>query len=163
MDLLERGEADLIITIESYVRGDFPQTHLFDDDHSLICWRESAHRNGVSMDAFCAAGHAMTYFGPTRAAAFSEVYFETHGIERRADVLVPSFAMLPGAVIGTDRLATMQSRFAEYFARTLPIEVLPLPFEFPKVREVAQWHSKRGQDAGLQWLVQVVREHAARL
>lgn len=163
MELLERGEVDLLITIDSHVREDFPQTHLFDDEHAVISWAGSAHSAGVSVESFRAAGHAIAYFGPARAPASSEIFFEEQGIERRADVLVPSFALLPQAVIGTERLATLQRRYAEHCARSLPITVHPAPFAMPRLREIAQWHPRRAQDNGLQWLVEAIRERAARL
>jgi LysR family transcriptional regulator, nod-box dependent transcriptional activator len=163
MELLERGEADLIITIDAHVRPDFPQLPLFTDDHAVICWSESKHAGGMNRISFGSAGHAISYFGPARTAAFSEVFFEQHRIERRAEVSVPSFTMLPQAVIGTDRLATLQRRYAEHCSRVLPITVLPVPYEMPKLNEVAQWHSMRSQDAGLRWLVKIVQERASEL
>ena len=163
MELLERGEADLLITIDTHVRADFPQTRLFDDVHAVICWTGSRYADGIDAEAFCAAGHAVSYFGPARTPAFSEVYFEQHQIERRAEVAVPSFTMLPQVVVGTNRLATLQKRYADYWARTLPITVMPVPFKVPTLHEVAQWHPMRAQDAGLQWLVKFIQERAALL
>ena len=94
----------LLITIDTHVRADFPQTRLFDDVHAVISWTGSRYADGIDAEAFCAAGHAVSYFGPARTPAFSEVYFEQHQIERRAEVAVPSFTMLPQVVVGTDRL-----------------------------------------------------------
>lgn len=163
MEFLERGEADLLITIDSHVRADFPQVPMFDDKHAVICWSESSHAAGVDVEAFSTAGHAISYFGPARVPAFSEIFFEQYRIDRRAEVHVPSFTMLPQAVIGTDRLATLQRRYAEYCTNFFPITVLPLPFDMPALHEVAQWHPMRAQDAGLQWLIKVIGERAAQM
>lgn len=163
MELLERGEADLLITIDTNISPNFPQTPLFEDEHAVICWSQSQYSGGIDAAAFSAAGHAISYFGPAQTQAFSEMFLERKRIARRIEVRVPSFTMLPEAVIGTERLATLQRRYAEHWARLLPITVLPTPFEMPKLREVAQWHSMRESDAGLNWLVEKIRERAARL
>ncbi|MXO71791.1 LysR family transcriptional regulator [Alteraurantiacibacter buctensis] len=163
MDLLDRGEADLLITIDTRVRPDFPRLELFKDEQAVICWSGSRHAAGIDREAFGAAGHAVSYFGPARAPAFSELYFEQHAIDRRIEVYVPTFTMLPDAVIGTERLATIQRRYAVRCARVMPISVLPVPYPVPMLTEVAQWHSMRSQDAGVQWLVKTIEQAAGAL
>jgi len=163
IELLERGEADLLITIDTHIKSEFPNVPLFEDEHAVICWSGSEHAAGVDAYQFSAAGHAISYIGPTRFQAFAEIYFERQKVERRGEIYVPSFTMLPQAVIGTQRLATLQRRYAESCARSLPITVLPVPFDMPKLREAAQWHPTREKDAGLAWLVDVIRSDAKRL
>lgn len=163
IDMLERGEADLLITLDTNISPTYPQLPLFEDEYAVICWSKSRYSAGIDTGVFSAAGHAISYFGPARTQAFSEMFMEREGIMRRIEIRVPSFTMLPEAVIGTERLATLQRRYAEYWARLLPITVLPTPFEMPKLREVAQWHTMRRDDAGLTWLVDMIRKRSARL
>lgn len=160
-ELLERGEADLLITIDSHVRGDYPTVELFEDEHSVICWSESKYAAGIDKEIFANAGHAICYLGPARSPAFSEAFYEEHKIERNFEVGVATFTLLPQAVVGTERLATMQRRYADYVAKSNLIKVHPLPFEMPKLREVAQWHPMRDRDPGLKWLIRVIQEEAA--
>lgn len=163
MEFMERGETDLLITIDTHVNAELPSVPLFEDEHAVICWSESPHAQGIDVESFAAAGHAIGYFGPSRYKAFSEIFFEQQGVERKIEMRVPSFTLLPLAVIGTNRLATLQRGFAEHWARSLPITVLPPPFEMPRLREIAVWHSSRQKDEGVNWLVRLVEERSSRL
>ena len=162
-EMLERGEADLLVTLESYVTMDQPTVKLFSDVHAAICWSGSVHSGGIDEAAFHAADHAIAYFGPARIQSVSESFFAQQGIERNVEVWVPSFTMLPQAVVGTDRIATMQKRYADYWARILPITVLPVPIETPPIEEVAQWHVARDKDQGIKWLVDQLKTHSEHL
>lgn len=161
--MLERGNLDLLITPHTHVLPHHPYKGLFEDDHAVICWSEGAHGEGIDAEAFLDAGHAVASFGPDRLTAFSEGWFDRQSIARRIDVRVPSFTWLPLAVIGTNRVATMQRRYAEYYARSMAINVLPVPFAIPQLQEVIQWHSMREKDEGLQWLIELISGHAAEL
>ena len=72
-----------------------------------------------------------------------------------------SFNTMPLLIVGTDRIATIHRRLAEQAARTLPMKIVELPFELPKMQQAAQWHRYRSQDAGLIWLRGIIRDAAA--
>ncbi|MGZ8350241.1 MAG: LysR family transcriptional regulator [Allosphingosinicella sp.] len=160
---LERGEIDLMITISSYLGEGHPKRPLYSDEHAVICWSEGMHKDGLTPESFAAAGHVIAVFGPERHPAFTEQYFTQLGLTRRVAVSLPSFAALPPAVVGTDRLATMYRRHAEYFAQRLPIIVHTPPMPLPTVVEEMQWHSLRSNDQGVQWLVELFTTRARTL
>ncbi len=159
----ERGESDLLLTISTFMSDGHPHVPLFTDEHAVICWSEGIHKDGISQDSFFAAGHAVAFFGGDRHPAFTETYFAQQSINRKIELRLPSFTALPIAIVGTDRLATMYRRHAEHFARTLPIAVFDPPVTLPTVREDVQWHSLRSADAGLKWLIELVREQARKM
>lgn len=74
------------------------------------------------------------------------------GRNRRVEVTISSFAAMPELLVYTRRLALMHERLAIRAATHLPIAYAPLPFDFPTMREVMQFHRTRTQDPGLQWL-----------
>jgi LysR family transcriptional regulator, nod-box dependent transcriptional activator len=150
---LESGEVDLLLTIESYMVRGHPQEALCEDEHAVVAWDQNPQcQNGLDKALFGRLGHAITFFGPERFPAFSESLFEEMGIERKIDVRVSTFAAIPQSVIGTERIATMHRRHAEFFARFLPIRIFDMPYVLPKVRESVQWHRIRQGDEGLKWL-----------
>ncbi len=157
-DMLERGEADLIITISDFLSDQHPRLPLFDDEHAIIAWRDGPYGKQLSESEFFEAQHAVVLFGHDRAQAFSEAFFERQGVVRKVQLRVPAFAALPQAVVGTERVATMYRRQAEWFARFLPITVHKPPIEMPRVLEEVQWLALRSSDAGLQWVVELLRE-----
>jgi hypothetical protein len=56
------------------------------------------------------------------------------------------------------RLALMHRRLAEQAALHYPITLAPLPFDMPQMREMAQFHRTRADDAGLRWLVGALQD-----
>lgn len=160
---LERGELDLFLTIEEFTDPHYPKQALFEDEHAVICWSESRYAAGLSESDFLGASHVVAFFGPERYPAFTESYFDSQGIERQIEVRLPTFAAIPQAVVGTQRVATMYRRHADYFAKFLPITIHRSPVYLPWVREFAQWHSARDRDDGLRWLVEIMATLAGRL
>ena len=45
----------------------------------------------------------------------------------------------------------------------LPLTIAPLPFAFPVMREMVQFHSARANDSGLKWLLNRILAQAAGL
>lgn len=160
LDRLERGEIDLLITIGEFLLDTHPRLPLFEDDHAVVCWSGSKHANGITEESFFDAGHVVAMFGLEQHPAFTETYFAQQGHNRKIELRLPSFAALTQAVIGTDRLATMYRRHAEYFAAFLPVTVHAPPIGMPRICENAQWHSARGGDEGLQWLLGLLKQTA---
>ena len=160
MERLERGEIDLLITISGFLLEGQPRRPLYEDEHAVICWSGGAHAAAITERSFFDAGHVVALFGPERHPAYTETFFAQQGANRRIELRLPTFAALPQAVLGTDRLATMYRRHAEYFADFLPITVHEPPMPMPRVCEEAQWHGARGGDEGLKWLLALASEVA---
>jgi DNA-binding transcriptional LysR family regulator len=162
-EMMDRGEADLQITLSGFLNEDHPHLPLFEDDFAVIACRKGRYGQRLTGPDFFDANHAVVLFGGERHPAFAETYFSQQGVQRKVQLRVPSFAALPAAVVGTDRIATMYRSHAAVFARHLPIAIHAPPVPMPTMVEEVQWHSLRGSDAGLQWVVGQLREHATRL
>ncbi len=160
---LERGECDLYLTLDTHMLDGHPRRPLWQDEHAVICWSGSKHRNSLSDAAFRTAPHVVVYFGSERFPAFTETLFNQMGIDRHIQMRLPNFSALPQAIIGTDFLATMYRRHAEYFASFLPLTIHQPPFALPNIVEELQWHRSRENDHGLQWLINLFSEQAAGL
>ena len=157
---LERGEIDLFITISTYMIEGHPHVPLWQDEHCVIAWSEGRYGKALSPQDFLAAGHVVAYFGADRQPAFTESYFGQQGINRQIAVRLPNFSILPQAIVGTDRVATMYRRHAENFAKFLPLTIHTPPLPLPDVTEEVQWHKVRDKDDGLQWLIGLIRKQA---
>lgn len=158
LERLESGEVDLLLTIESYMARGHPQELLCVDEHAVVAWDQNPHcEKGLDKAMFERLGHAITFFGPERFPALSETLFEEMGISRRIEMRVSTFAAIPPSIIGTERIATMHRRHAEYFARIMPIRIFHMPYALPQVRECIQWHKIRQADEGLKWLLDHIK------
>lgn len=162
-DRLVRGEVDLLLTIAEHMAAEHPHVPLFSDDHVVISCASGPHAEKLTMQSFCSAPHAVVFFGQERFPAFTETYFLQHRIERKIAVRVPTFSALPQAVVGSNRLATMYRRHAEFFAEHLPIAIHEPPLPLPRVREDMQWHQLRSNDTGLSWLIALMQQQVAEL
>lgn len=159
-----RGTIDLIILADSLRLPDHPKVELFEDRAQLIC--SNSHPtigNAITLEQFSAAGHVTASLNNRGFGSLFDQMLQNLAIERRVEVQVPAFCMMAGAVVGTDRLAIMQGRLAEHFAKSLPVKIVSLPFAMPTIREIAQWHAQREHDSGIRWLADALVEEAKRL
>ena len=163
MRLFQKGDIDLMITVSKFMLEGFASQVLFSDRDAVICWAEGRHAAGLSRDSFLEADFAMAVFGEERRPAVSDAHFIEAGFALKCSIQVPSFAALPGAVSGTDRIAVMHLRHAQFFQKFYPITCHPLPLPGAKVSETAQWHPLRRKDAGVQWLLELLMDEASGL
>jgi DNA-binding transcriptional LysR family regulator len=160
IERFQRGEVDLLLTVSPYKVAGYPELGLLQEEDAVICCSEGRFRQGISKKEFLEAGHVVAQFGEERSPATMEIQLEKMGLPRKIEARLPSFSMLPQAVIGTDRVATMHRRQAEYYSQWLPINIHPLPIDIPYIQEIAQWHHTKSNDLAVQWLLNKVDELA---
>jgi len=114
----------------------------------------------ITFGQYMAMGHVAAQFGRSRKPAIEEWLLLEHGLKRRIEVAVQSFSMIPHMVVGTNRIATMHSRLAKHYARTLPLRVLPLPLPLPKFTEALQWPALHHKDPASLWLRELILTEA---
>ena len=68
------------------------------------------------------------------------------------EVIVGSFTAIPWLLDRTNRLALLHRRMAEAMLPHFDMKMAPIPFDFPIMREIVQFHSSRSQEAGVTWL-----------
>lgn len=74
------------------------------------------------------------------------------GRVRRVDVIVGSFTAIPWLLEQTSRLELVHRRLPEAMLHHFDMAMAPIPFDFPIMREIIQFHSSRAQEAGVAWL-----------
>lgn len=152
--LLDRGELDLLLVPQEFIGPQNPARLLFEERHVIAGWTGNPlMARPITVEEFVAAGHVAVRLGQIMRLTFAEAQLRSLGIARREEVTVPSFAIVPDLLVGTNRLAIMHERLARLAARQPDIVFGPLPFEFAPMREMAQFHRSRMEDAGLQWLL----------
>lgn len=164
MSRLERGEIDLLLTPDFFISPAHPSTLVFEENHVVVGWKENPIFD-VPMDeaAFFSQGHVAVIMGDRPEPAFAERMMEAQGKIRRVEASAPSFTTVPWLVIGTKRLAVMHERLARRLAVDLPLATAPMPFAFPVMREMMQYHRANAADAGLTWLREQITNFAAGL
>lgn len=161
--MLQRGQADIVIALDYLIASDQPSEKLYDEDFVIIGWRDNPHLAGeMTRELYQQLGHVSVRLN-RNAVGFDEIALRRLGVERKIESLAPSFVSLARFVIETDRIATIHRRLAAQLNSTLPITIFELPFEFPKVREVAHWSSRSTNDEAIGWVLKRLKEIATTL
>jgi DNA-binding transcriptional LysR family regulator len=159
--MLDHGDLDLMITVEEHVSPDHPTELLMEERHVVAGWIENPlFKEPLTTEAFLAAGHVAVEIGRLRPTSFAERILKERGLERNIEVLVSSFSVAPEMLINTSRIAVMHEKLAKAYSERLPLIYVDMPFEFPIMREMLQYHRTRTTDAGLNWLMGEIRTAA---
>jgi LysR family transcriptional regulator, nod-box dependent transcriptional activator len=161
--LLERGEIDVLLVPKGHCLRDHPAELLFEERYVVAGWAGNPQLEApLTEEDFYAARHVAVAIGGSveERASFSEDELKARGRERQIEIMASSFTQVPALLIGTRRLTLMQERLARTLAATLPLAWQPLPFEFPVMHEMIQYHRGRASDPALGWLVARIREAA---
>ena len=164
--MLERGDADLLVSPDLFLSPDHPSRLLFEDDYVVVVCARGPHAGEVmDRDRYTSARHVVMIPPNNRGVStpVEEVYLGKLGITRQIEVTTFTFSSLPDLIIGTGRIATMHRLLAERSLAGTEIALCPLPFAMPRFRQMMQWHSYRDQDPGLGWLRSVFVAAAAGL
>lgn len=158
MERLERGELDLMISPAEFLVESQPSELLYEEAHVIAGCRENPiFRQPMTAEAIFACGHVAVSMGPNRVTSFGDRQIEQIFPDRRVEAVASSFTVLPWLLVGTQRLALMHRRLAVLLAKSMPIAFAPLPFPFPMMREMLQYHRTRSADEGLRWLISEIR------
>lgn len=152
VERLERGDVDLLVCPAFRAARSQPLEPLFQDTLSCIAWDQNTEVETELTEAqYYQMGHVAAYRGApdNGVAALKD--------RRRCEVTVPGFTLIPRFVVGTPRIALLQTRLASAAARSLPLRVLPCPVNLPAVEVVVQWHRYREEDPLLTWIRSLLR------
>ncbi len=150
---IDQGRIDLFLSPESYTAQDHPTELLFEESHVVAGWSGNpAFDAPMTEEVFLSHAHLAVGVGNTQSLSFGDRQLEGLGKSRRIEIVSPSFNLAPWLLEGTNRLCIMHERLAMSMAKTHPIRYAPMPFEFPPMREMIQYHRARQSDEGLTWL-----------
>lgn len=162
--MLERGDADLLVTPDMFISKDHPSTLLFEDQYVVVACAKGPHADiELDLERYQTTPHAiMAPPGLDDTPAEGHMLRDA-GVTRNVDLTTHSFSTLPHLVVGTRRIATVHGQMARIAKQTAPLVTHPLPFKAPPFRQMLQWHSYRDLDPGLAWLRSVFEKAASQL
>lgn len=149
---LENGEVDVLIVPEFFVAPGHPTERLFIDTWSCVRWvGQHTEQRKWNLKQYLSLGHVVCEWGAGRLTSSDERVALRHGYIRRREVTAPNYTVIPQLLLGTSRVATLQTRLAQQLALSAPLKLLPCPLPMPALVEVAQWHKHRDRDLALVW------------
>jgi DNA-binding transcriptional LysR family regulator len=162
IEALQRGHADLLITIDTAISTELPSAPLYQEDYVVVGWTGNRALAGpMTKDLYEELGHVTVKFGRSRVPSFEEWAIKSQSVSRRVEIVSPNFTAVGGFLVGSQRIATMHRRLAERMARWLPLRLMEVPFEIPPIRQAAQWAPASDNDPAIAWLVERLRQIVA--
>ena len=150
---LDQGKVDFLVTPAHLALHGHPQLQLFDDTYQVIaCRRHPELRGGITLAQYRSLGHVVYQNDQGANPWFEQWYANEHGSSRRIELLTHGFALMASFVVGTRRIATVQTRLARKLVESMPVQLLDPPLPTPRLTEILQWHSYRADDPGVQWV-----------
>jgi len=161
-EFLERADVDLLVMPREYLSDKHPSEDLYTDGYACVVWSENPLvGDSLTAEQYVSLGHVVLQFGRGRIPVQDELSLTKLGVTQRIEVLAMNFNSVPQHIVGTKRIATIHRRLAEYYARYLPLRILPPPYELPLLTEAVQWHSLFTEDAGNRWLRTLFKQAAS--
>jgi DNA-binding transcriptional LysR family regulator len=158
---LAAGLIDIVIVPRGMGNTEHPSTALFQDEYVCIVWEGNTSIGAeLTLDKFLRAQHVVRTIPRAKFVTLEEMQLNKLGYERHVTLRVPSFEMLPRAIVGTPLIASMQRRLAEQSARQHPIRIVPHPVRVEPLTMIAQWPQFRDDDPGSLWLRKLIVETA---
>ena len=161
---LEQGLVDFLVTPAHLTIEAHPQAVLFEDSYRVIvCAQNADVGETIDMERYMSMGHVVYQDEKGGNPWFDQWYSNQYGRTRRIEVITHGFNLIPRFLIGTRRIATIQTRLALQVEQAMPIRILAPPMETPRLTEVLQWHSLRDADPGTAWVREQILAGAHRL
>ncbi|EMB6252939.1 LysR family transcriptional regulator [Serratia sp. PF2-63] len=158
---LENGEIDLLITPEAFTATGHPAERLFDDDWSCVtCAHNSQLHESLSVEDYMTYGHVTFSWNNDMFSSYEERLLKQFGYTRHIEVIAPNFAVLPQFLIGTRRIATLQTRLAHKLASQIPLRVFSCPLPIPHIVEKLQWRKHDDFDPVISWVCKTMHYFA---
>ncbi|QHO77766.1 LysR family transcriptional regulator [Bradyrhizobium sp. CCBAU 051011] len=163
-ELLRRGEVDFLVLPELFMSSAHPKATLFEETLVCVgCRTNKQLSRQLTFDKYISMGHVAAKFGQTLRPNIEEWFLLEHGLKRRIEVAVQGFTMIPPMLSGTERIATMPSRLAHHFAKTMPLRIVETPLPLPAFTEAIQWPALHNTDPASIWMRRIMLQEAARM
>lgn len=149
--LMENGEVDLLISIDSLIPPAMKARVLLEDRYLMA--QRKGHPRGPArpdLDAYCALHHVLVSLDGGGFHGFMDDYLQRLGRRRQVAVSVPQYHLMPDILEATDYVGVMPSRLVRRFAGRLDAFELPIPTH--DISLYASWHPRMQADAAHQWL-----------
>jgi LysR family nod box-dependent transcriptional activator len=164
--ILQADQADIVIEpSELFGETDFPSSPLLSDRWLCAVDEANPHvsQDVMTKEQFLRLPHLVYGIGPDRQLNLADQHLAQMGIQRRIDVTVESFLLVPFLIQGTQLVSLVLERATRRLAATTHIRTLEPPFALPDIHETMYWHPRHTTDSGHRWLRERLKAVAADL
>ncbi len=141
---LAAGEVELVASVLPTLDPAFRKVPLFDEHYVVAMRSDHPATQGLCLHSWLGCPHVVVS-GSGSTTAGLDTALAVHGLSRRVGVVVPSFAMVPPLLSGSDLVALLPSRcVTPDVAARLATFVPPVPID--GFRLDLAWHMRRDGD-----------------
>jgi DNA-binding transcriptional LysR family regulator len=162
--ILDRGEADFILTAMESRGGRYRRRLLFNDRHVTVMNARLARRIGprLSLEHFLGLDHGLISV-EGHGEGLVDTALRAQGLRRRVVLRIPSFTLLPSIVAARDIVFTVPRRIVTTFPRSPRLEVRKPPVALDDAAFYLYWHARNHHNPAHAWLRQQLFEVSAKL
>jgi DNA-binding transcriptional LysR family regulator len=155
--LLDRGELDLAIGTFVGVAERFTRAPLLEDSF-VVAMRSDHPAAGRKLTAEALAGLSYLEISSSdEDASFVDAWLGARGLARNITHRAPRLAAA-AILAGTDMVAVLSRRLAEYWVQTYGLSTSELPFESPVIHTGMLWHRRFDDQPAHLWLRKLVQQ-----
>lgn len=150
--ILESGDVDFAVgTFTRFIAG-CRQKRVYRERYTCIARADHPlFGDGMTAEAFSAVSHVRV--DPTGYVHEQlDRILSHHKLPRSAKLRVPGFQTVPMVVAGSDLLAIMAGRLAQFYAELLPLKIMTPPVTLPSYEIMMFWHERFHRDPTNLWL-----------
>lgn len=123
------------------------------------CLLSASHpriREHINLQQFLAERHVTV----TRTSGHGSIedVLKSMNVERRINLHVPHFSVLPKILPGTDLLAVLPEQIARLFVHDGGLQMLDLPFQVPEFDVSLHWNPNSESSAALRWFCATIAD-----
>jgi DNA-binding transcriptional LysR family regulator len=156
-DLLS-GTIDFAIDVSFPVSESIAHEKLFEEVPCVVVRRDHPLVRGrLNLKQWLSAKHVVV--STRRVGPVIEDHaLQREGLQRDVAVRCQHYQAACQLVATSDLMLVLPRYFGEWFARTLPLQVMAMPLDVPKLQVMLYWSKMVEQDPGHAWLLQRLRK-----
>jgi DNA-binding transcriptional LysR family regulator len=155
---LARGEADLALGFAGALPPGHHALDLFQDRFVFVARKGHPQVRGrLTLAAYTRLAHVLVSHEPNARGVVDDA-LAARGLSRSVALRLSHFLLVPPVLAATDYVAALSALVARPFARSLPLQVRPMPLEIPPGTVRLFWHDRTDASPAHAWLRGVVAQ-----
>ncbi len=156
--MLDQGTIDIAVGLFHSVPKRFNSALLYSENYICVARRDHPElTGGLTLERFATLPHLSV----TRdSAGIVDAALAERGLTRRIALQIPSFALVPHMLDGTDLLAVVGERVGRDYMNSAMVQCHPVPLNVEAWDISAVWMRRTGGDDGVLWLLSMLLQSA---
>lgn len=158
LELLESGQADVLIESDVIRSANIRYAPLFDDTILGVAARSNPLvRNGLSLEEYLRLPHVAAAPAAGMRPGMIDRLLSAKGYARRVVAWVPHLNTLPHILARSDLVFTTTAHLARHFAHQAELRIFVPPIKFPHIRFFLMWHERVHRSGEHRWLRKLIQ------